>query len=70
MKEEYHSPLYQEYRHRMIDAVKLAGHPVKMYYAEIDGNIDFDISPSRYAGVVIKRIKANYYYKKFPYCLK
>ena len=64
---EYRSKYYQEYKHRMIDAVKLACHPVKLFYAEIDGSIDFDIAPSKYAGVVIKRIKRNHYYKKYPY---
>jgi len=67
---EYHSPHYQEFRHRMIDAVKLAGRFDGMYYADIDGMIDFDIQPSRYPAIVIKRIKGNYYYRKFPYCLK
>lgn len=67
---EYHSHLYQEYRHRMIDAVKLAGMFDGLYYAEIDGMIDFEIRPSRYPAVTIKRIKADYYYRKFPPCLK
>jgi hypothetical protein len=68
--QEYHSPLYQDYRRRMIDAVKLAGHFDGLYYAEINDMIDFDIEPSRYPAVTIRRIKADYYYRKFPYCLK
>jgi hypothetical protein len=68
--QEYHSPLYQDYRRHMIDAVRLAGLFDGLYYAEIDGMIDFDIKPSRYPAVTIKRIKTDYYYRKFPYCLK
>lgn len=62
--------LKQDYRGREIEAAKLAGYFDGQFYAIIDGMVDFDIKPSRYAGVVIRRIKADYYYQKFPPCLK
>jgi hypothetical protein len=43
-----------------IDAVKLAGAFDGLYYADIDGKIDFEIKPSKYAAIVIKRIKRVY----------
>jgi len=43
-----------------IGAWKLAGHFDGLYYALIDGMVDFDIIPSRYAAVTIKRIESAY----------
>jgi len=37
-------------------AHKLAGHFDGLYYAFINGMVDFDIQPSRYPAVTIRRI--------------
>ena len=62
--------LKQAYKQREIEAAKLAGLFDGMYYAIIDGMVDFDIKPSRYPGIVIRRIKADYHYSRYPVCLK
>jgi hypothetical protein len=43
-----------------IGAWKLAGHFDGLYYAFIDNNVDFDITPSRYPAVTIRRIESAY----------
>ena len=43
-----------------IGAWKLAGLFDGLYYAIIDGMVDFDIKPSKYPAVVINKIKKYY----------
>lgn len=43
-----------------IGAWKLAGHFDGLYYAIIDGRVDFEIIPSKYPAVTIKRIESAY----------
>ena len=43
-----------------IEAAKMAGMFDGLYYPFIDGMLDTEIKPSRYAYVVIRRIKAIY----------
>lgn len=49
------------YLGHIIGAWKLAGLFDGLFYAFIDGNVDFEIEPSRYAAVVLRRIKAAYH---------
>lgn len=44
----------------IIEAVRLAGMCDGKYHALIDGMLDIDIKPSKYAKVVIKRIENAY----------
>jgi len=48
-----------------IEAFKLAGQCNNQYYAIINDLIDFDIAPSKYKNIVLKRIKRAYYLKAF-----
>jgi hypothetical protein len=64
-KKHAHDP--RQYKGRTIEASKLAGRFDGMYYAIIDGLIDYDIQPSRYHKVVIRRIVTNHYYNRFPF---
>ena len=58
---------YDPYMHkgRMIEASKLAGLFDSKYYALIDGLVDFDIEPSKYHKVVMRRIWKSY--NKYPF---
>lgn len=46
----------EQYLDHTLEAAKLAGVYDGRYYAIIDGLVDFDIRPSKYARVTIRRI--------------
>lgn len=47
----------KNYLGHVIGAWKLAGRFDGLYYAFIDGMLDYDIKPSKYPAVVIRRIQ-------------
>ena len=62
-KKHAHEP--RQHKGHEIEAAKLAGAFDGKYYAIVDGLIDFDITPSKYHKVVMRRIVREY--SKFPF---
>lgn len=48
-----------------IEVFKLAGQCDNKFYAFIDNMLDYDIMPSKYSAIVLKRIKKAYYLQAF-----